>query len=1574
MTRRSFSPLYVLFLCLAMCFSSSSAFASHLRGTSVSWGPTAVSGKVQFTIQYSQRTSYGCDAGTCVLGGAITVPFNFGDGSAGVNIPLTITSLNAAEDYLSATGTFTHTYTAVGPFTAYYESNARVSTIKSGHDQDLRMETLVSPFSTNHSPVASMPAIVTVPLQASTGFTVSAADADGNPLSFRLSTASEMYGLPSFSCAAQQPPGLTINNSGQVTWDTTQIPTAAGCGFSTPVSGDLWTVQFMVQDLDSSNNVKSKTPVDLIIKFISSTEAPPTIVFSNPGPITATPGTPVTFSIAANDTTANSRVTFNATGLPLGATATNTNQTLTPPTSSTFSWTPTAAQTGSYVITYTITNDTFQQTLASVTINVPSVLPPVTSCPASLTAQYNGAVSIPVQVSDPQGDALTVVWSTDGVSVHTDNVPASSSTSSLSLSQTFTTLGAHTVSITATDTDNASSSCSTPITVVAADQSVTFGTLPNTTYGGADTALVASSSSGLPVGFSASGSCSIVNGSIHAAGAGSCSVTASQTGNSVYNAAPAVTRTFQISQRPLTVTAQSVTRQYGVANPTFTGTITGIANSDAITATYASTATISSPVGTYAIVPTLAGATLSNYTQTVTNGTLTVTAGPAATVTNSNVVSTLISGGNLGTVVATIKDANGNTVTTSSAMVTATIIGPGGYSQIISTPAISGVASLNLGSLNLNTAGSYTVTFASPGLTAANASVTVSAGAASKLADSTLATTLTSGANLGTVSATIKDANGNTVTTSAAPVTITITGPSGYSQTVSAAASAGVAVLNLSSLNLTTAGTYIVATSSSGLTGVTATVTVTAGAAAKLVTSSVPSTLVSGGNLGSVTATIQDASRNTVTTSAAPVTVTITGPRGYSQTISALAVNGVATLNLGSLNLTTAGNYTLTTTSSGLLGTTSTVSVTPGTASKLATSSVGPTVVAGGNLGTIVANIEDANSNTVTASSAVVTTTITGPNGYSHTVTGTAVNGVASLNLSTLNLAVAGTYTVTTTGSGLSGTTSTVTVTAGAASKLVTGAIVSTLTSGGNVGTIVATIQDANGNTVTSSTAIVTATITGPNSYSKTISGPAVNGMASLNLSSLALNIAGPYTVSMSSSGLTGSSASVMVTPAQATQLVLGTLPAGITSGQNLPAVSVTAEDSNGNVASSYTGPITAILTGPNGFSRTVTGTAVSGVVTLDLSGLTPTAAGSYTLSVTGSGTTATSTTITVAAAAQTVTLPEVPSSTFGTGAIAFPSTSSAGLPITYTVTGPAMMNGSSLTITGAGTITVTATQVGDASHSPLVTSTTIVIAKAASSTKLSTSGGVATSGSPVILTAQVTSTVGTPSGSVTFLDGSTVLGTVPVTAAGTATLSLSTLPTGVLSLTASYGGDNNYLSSGSTSTVAQVEDFAIAPTAGTPSVAVVPGASVNFSLALTPATGGFLSSITLTATGLPPGATYSFSPATVTPGSAVTSTVLTVQTAKPINTARNLGSAAGIAFALLLLPLGLSRKARSAVKEARLLSVVGALLLLGSAVGLTGCGSSNGFFGRPAQTYTVTVTGTSGTLVHSTQVVLNVQ
>jgi hypothetical protein len=95
--------------------------------------------------------------------------------------------------------------------------------------------------------------------------------------------------------------------------------------------------------------------------------------------------------------------------------------------------------------------------------------------------------------------------------------------------------------------------------------------------------------------------------------------------------------TLSVTAAPLSVHVNSVSREYGESNPTFTGTVTGIKNGDSITATYASSATAVSPVGPYAIVATLVdpGSKLGNYSVTAPDGALTVTKAPL-TVTPAN--------------------------------------------------------------------------------------------------------------------------------------------------------------------------------------------------------------------------------------------------------------------------------------------------------------------------------------------------------------------------------------------------------------------------------------------------------------------------------------------------------------------------------------------------------------------------------------------------------------------------------------------------------------------------------------------------------------------------------------------------------------------------------------------------------------------------------------------------------------------------------------------------------------------------------------------------------------------------
>ena len=91
------------------------------------------------------------------------------------------------------------------------------------------------------------------------------------------------------------------------------------------------------------------------------------------------------------------------------------------------------------------------------------------------------------------------------------------------------------------------------ITIAKAAQLISFGPLPNQKYGAADFAVSASASSGQPVSFSASGKCTVNAEIVHLTGVGLCTLTASQSGDPNYSAAPEVSRSFSIKSPPCTV-------------------------------------------------------------------------------------------------------------------------------------------------------------------------------------------------------------------------------------------------------------------------------------------------------------------------------------------------------------------------------------------------------------------------------------------------------------------------------------------------------------------------------------------------------------------------------------------------------------------------------------------------------------------------------------------------------------------------------------------------------------------------------------------------------------------------------------------------------------------------------------------------------------------------------------------------------------------------------------------------------------------------------------------------------------
>ena len=193
-----------------------------------------------------------------------------------------------------------------------------------------------------------------------------------------------------------------------------------------------------------------------------------------------------------------------------------------------------------------------------------------------------------------------------------------------------TAVGPHTLTATATDNAGNEGTGQISYTVTKATQEITgFDPIADKTYGDDDFNVSAQGGgSGEPVTFTATGDCTVIGDTVHITGAGSCTVTAHQDGNANYDAAQDVSQSFDIAKAPLTVEADNASRKYGEANPTFTGTLTGVKNNDAISASYSSSATAASDIGPYEIVPAIdaTASVLANYqTPVLTKGTLTVT-------------------------------------------------------------------------------------------------------------------------------------------------------------------------------------------------------------------------------------------------------------------------------------------------------------------------------------------------------------------------------------------------------------------------------------------------------------------------------------------------------------------------------------------------------------------------------------------------------------------------------------------------------------------------------------------------------------------------------------------------------------------------------------------------------------------------------------------------------------------------------------------------------------------------------------------------------------------------------------
>jgi uncharacterized protein YjiK/phosphodiesterase/alkaline phosphatase D-like protein len=163
------------------------------------------------------------------------------------------------------------------------------------------------------------------------------------------------------------------------------------------------------------------------------------------------------------------------------------------------------------------------------------------------------------------------------------------------------------------------------------NQTISFDQPANKTFGDAPFAVSATASSGLPVSFAASGACTVNGAVVTLTGAGTCTITASQAGNSDFSPAQDVSRTFSIARALVTATAGSGAAIYDGFTKAPSGCV--------VTGPYVgSLRCVNSPAlvgpdpGKTLIIPIVSGDTLSNFDITLVNGSYTISSLRASTL------------------------------------------------------------------------------------------------------------------------------------------------------------------------------------------------------------------------------------------------------------------------------------------------------------------------------------------------------------------------------------------------------------------------------------------------------------------------------------------------------------------------------------------------------------------------------------------------------------------------------------------------------------------------------------------------------------------------------------------------------------------------------------------------------------------------------------------------------------------------------------------------------------------------------------------------------------------------------
>ena len=261
----------------------------------------------------------------------------------------------------------------------------------------------------------------------------------------------------------------------------------------------------------------------------------------------------------------------------------------------------------------------------------------------------------------------------------------------------------------------------------------------------------------------------------------------------------------------------------------------------------------------------------TGYTLTATDGTLAsdtsaafniVSSVPAKLAFTTQPPSAAQSGASFG-VGVTVQDAAGNTVVGDSSSVTLVLTTPAGATLGGTTTKAASAGVATFSGLSIDKVGTYTLTASDAALTTAvSSSITISHGAAAKLAfTSQPPASIASGAGFGAV-VTVQDAAGNTVAGNTSQVSVALTSANGATLNGSKTVAASNGVATFSGLSVAKAGSYSLTATDSALTSaISNTFAIAPGAAANIVFTTQPVNPLAGAAFG-VAVSIEDSVGN----------------------------------------------------------------------------------------------------------------------------------------------------------------------------------------------------------------------------------------------------------------------------------------------------------------------------------------------------------------------------------------------------------------------------------------------------------------------------------------------------------------------------------------------------------------------------------------------------------------------------------------------------------------------------------------------------------------------------------------